>query len=421
MTSPPPTPSSLPPTCSSASRFKQNEICSTTEWIEDYRPGQLHPVNLSDRFKNGRGGRYVVLKILTADLTVSDGETSILEAIAQSKLSHPGRRHVMTMKEHFKHIGPNGEHGCLVFEPMGRCVTTVLENLPNPLRSETGCQDSCPISMAKSILRQALLGLDFLHQIGIAHGDLHDGNLLFSAKDLSAVEEEALSPTLLPMEEEERCWFRTYELVERVDGKIDLWAPKYLFLGQPLTEPEFANLDQHFVIKISDMGSAFFVDDPPEDLRTPITLRSPERIVGSVPTISDDIWAFGCMHFKLLTGGAIPMVNTMGNREDTEDRYLLNSFGMIGPIPLDLLSKWPRSDRYFNAKGENIRDHVRELPDGSNISGLQSLPNLEGVFDQWKPAELSDEDARQAKRILRWIFQYDVSKRPSASELLEDP
>jgi hypothetical protein len=57
-----------------------------------------------------------------ADLTVSDGETSILEGIAQSKLSHPGRQHVMTMKERFRHTGPNGEHGCLVFEPMGRCV-----------------------------------------------------------------------------------------------------------------------------------------------------------------------------------------------------------------------------------------------------------------------------------------------------------
>ncbi|PQE27699.1 CMGC SRPK kinase protein [Rutstroemia sp. NJR-2017a BBW] len=94
---------------------------------------------------------------------------------------------------------------------------------------------------------------------------------------------------------------------------------------------------------------------------------------------------------------------------------------MLGPVPLDLLSKWPRSDRYFNAEGENIRDHVSELPNGSNISELQSLSNLEALFDQDKPAELSDEDARQAKRILRWIFQYDVSKRPSASELLKDP
>ncbi|PQE26917.1 serine kinase protein [Rutstroemia sp. NJR-2017a BVV2] len=436
MTSPPPTPSSLPLTCSSAFRFKH--IVSVTEWIEDYRPGELHPVNLGDRFKNGRyrvlrklgygahsavcrGGRYVVLKILTADLTVSDSETSILKAIAQSELSHPGRQHVMTMKEHFKHTGTNGEHGCLVFEPMGQSVTNVLQHLPKPLRPKTGFPQRCPIWMAKSILRQALLGLDFLHQIRIAHGDLQEGNLLFSARDLSAVGEEALSPTLLPMEEEVRCRFRTYELVERVDGKTDLWAPKFLFLSQPLTEPEFANLDQDFVIKVSDMGSAFFLDDPPEDLRTPITLRSPERFVGSVPTISDDIWAFGCLVFKSITGGAIPMVHMMGNREDTEDRYLLNLFGILGPVPLDLLSKWPRSDRYFNAEGEHLRNHVGELPEGSNLSELQSLPNLEGLFDREKPAELSDEDARQAKRILRWVFQYDISKRPSASELLEDP
>jgi serine/threonine protein kinase len=274
-----------------------------------------------------------------------------------------------------------------------------LYHLAKPL-PETGCSLRCPIWMAKSILRQALLGLDFLHQNGIAHDVLQEGNLLFSAKDLSAVGEEALSPKLLPMEEEDRCWVRTYELLERADGKIDLWAPKFLFISQPLIEPEFVNLDQDFVIKISDMGSgsfhsfepsrisphlhsiACFVDDPPEDLRTPITLRSPERIIRSIPTISDDIWASGCLIYRLITGRPIPTMHMLKKREDTEDRYLLNLFSILGPVPLDLLSKWPRSDRYFNAEGESIRDHVGELPAGSNLSKLKSLPNLEALFDQ---------------------------------------
>jgi hypothetical protein len=92
-----------------------------------------------------RVGRYVVLKILTADWTVSETETSLLKAIAQSDVEHPGRQHVMTMKEHFKHSGPNGEHGCLVFDPMGRSVANVLENLSKSLRPKTGYPQRCAI------------------------------------------------------------------------------------------------------------------------------------------------------------------------------------------------------------------------------------------------------------------------------------
>jgi hypothetical protein len=58
MTSPP-TPSRLAPTCPSAYRFKH--IFPLTEWSENYHPGELHPVNLGDRFKNGR---YRVLRKL---------------------------------------------------------------------------------------------------------------------------------------------------------------------------------------------------------------------------------------------------------------------------------------------------------------------------------------------------------------------
>ncbi len=102
--------------------------------------------------------------------------------------------------------------------------------------------------MARSILRQALLGIDFLHRIGIVHSDLQPGNLLFSATDLTSVEEIRLS-----QKDIERT---SLVPIERQDGKVDLWAPKYLAINQPLTE--FVELDPNFVIKISDMGGGLF-------------------------------------------------------------------------------------------------------------------------------------------------------------------
>lgn len=193
---------------------------------------------------------YVAIKILTADATVSETESSLLKAITQSELPHPGKQHVVNMKDYFTHTGPNGEHGCLVFEPMGRSSDSMLEDLPNRLHTKSGTGDRYPIWMAKSILRQALLGLDFLNHIGIAHGDVHPGNFLFSAKDLTSVGEDILSQPLPPKEKEAGT------RVERNDGKVDLWAPKYLYDNEPLTE--FINLDQDFVIKVSDMGCGSF-------------------------------------------------------------------------------------------------------------------------------------------------------------------
>jgi non-specific serine/threonine protein kinase len=184
---------------------------------------------------------------LTADSTASETESSILENIAQADPFHPGKQHVISLEDYFKHSGPNGEHGCLVFEVMGPSTSTMVEHLPEHLFSKPGRRDRYPIRMARSILRQALLGIEFLHGIGIAHGDIQPGNFLFAATDIQSVEESRLSQqdvdpsSLIP--------------IKRQDEKADLWAPTYLALNQPLTE--FMELNTNFVIKISDMGGGW--------------------------------------------------------------------------------------------------------------------------------------------------------------------
>ncbi|KAL8858037.1 MAG: hypothetical protein Q9178_005498 [Gyalolechia marmorata] len=293
---------------------------------------------------------------------------------------------------------------------MGPSTAAMVECLPKHLLSKTGRRERYPIWMARSILRQALFGIDFLHRIGIVHSDLQPGNLLFLATDLTSVGETRLSqkdiePTsLVP--------------IERQDGKLDLWAPKYLAINQPLTE--FVELDPNFVIKISDMGGAFFVDNPPKNIVTPAGLRCPETILGEVPTSSQDIWSFGCLVFEFVTGRPLFVVVHTGDDDETNDDHFLQLFGTIGPIPRDIRSKWARSDFYFNVDGENIKRYIGELPEGFYLNEIQHQPLLEELFDQERPAEMSDEDSEQIKHILRWTLQYDAPKRPSASDLLND-
>ena len=89
--------------------------------------------------------------------------------------------------DHLKHKGPNGEHGSLVFEVMDPSTSSVVECLPISMVIKTGRRNRYPIWIAKSILRQALFSIGFLHQNGVAHGDLQPSNHLFSVADLTSV------------------------------------------------------------------------------------------------------------------------------------------------------------------------------------------------------------------------------------------
>ena len=146
----------------------------------------------------------------------------------------------------FQHKGPNGIHLCLVFEAMGPSADSMMEELPFHKSRDKGTRIWYPIWMAKSILRQVLQGLVFLHKQGIVHGDLQPGNMLFSLHSLSSYTQEELEQDMNDRES-------ISQPVERLDGKVDLWAPKYLVKPRPLAK--YATVEPGFTVKLSDMGS----------------------------------------------------------------------------------------------------------------------------------------------------------------------
>jgi serine/threonine protein kinase len=129
---------------------------------------------------------------------------------------------------------------------MGPTVNTMVEELPqfNPRMRDMKVR--YPPKMAKRILKQSLQGLSFLHKHGIAHGDFQPGNMLFAVdnidskpEDLLRQEDVAESESISPP-------------VQRLDGKQDKWAPRYLCVSQPLVP--FTQYGEGFKIKLSDMG-----------------------------------------------------------------------------------------------------------------------------------------------------------------------
>jgi serine/threonine protein kinase len=150
--------------------------------------------------------------------------------------------HVTKLLDSFQHKGPNGVHLCLVFEAMGPSVDSMVEELPR----NGGVNNRHPTWMAKSILRQVLQGLVFLHMQGIVHSDLQSGNVLFSVRSLSSY----------TLEELEQNQEGISQPVERLDGKADLWAPNYLV--EPRSLADYAILEPAPTVKLSDLGSGTY-------------------------------------------------------------------------------------------------------------------------------------------------------------------
>ena len=394
-------------------------------------------------------GTYVALKILTASTSAAGKEIEIHDTLSRSRVAHEGKKHVMILRDRFSHIGPNGTHQCLVFEVMGPSAAGMIESFPISNDRMAHCF-RFPLFIAKSILQQTLLGLDFLHENGISHGDLQPGNILFPVRDLKAIGEAQLKQqhvdyTMLAQSgvnkkpDDYRAKRGISQPVRRLDGKLDEWAPRYLAYNQSLSN--FAFFERGFEIKISDLGAAFFSDEPLEEAVTPFALRSPELIVTGQNTKEQDVWSFGCLLFEFLTGRPLFAVDsfTFGEESndleeaptiqsldpdsrDVNDDHMLQLTDILGPMPQNLRSQWRRSPIYFDDNGEIIKHHIGPLPEDCTAEEIRAdatIPPLRQYFDELKPAEMSASEAEDVKDLLAWILQYDVSKRPSLSDLVQ--
>lgn len=196
-----------------------------------------------------RNVRYVALKVMDAKSSLgNDKELSILEKIKESRPKDANAQHVLEYRDHFEHLGPNGTHVCLVTEPMGPSAASLVENLQQYERHTFDTKIRYPKAMAKQILKHMLLGLVFLHNNGIVHADLQPGNLLFAISDIDPLSEEELVQDQSGQDQES-----TPEPLRRLDGQIDKWAPRHLYLGQSLYK--YTHLDSKMVVKISDFGA----------------------------------------------------------------------------------------------------------------------------------------------------------------------
>ncbi|ESK98221.1 cmgc srpk protein kinase [Moniliophthora roreri MCA 2997] len=169
----------------------------------DYNAGGYLQVKVGDTFKNGRyrvirklgwGHFSTVWLVKDAHLSCHSAlkvvksagryaetardEIKLLSKVASFSPTHPGRQYIVSFLDSFSHQGPEAQHICIVFEPLGENLLALIER---------NRKKGVPRSLVKLIARQVLLGLQYLHdECDLVHTDIKPENILISIPDIEA-------------------------------------------------------------------------------------------------------------------------------------------------------------------------------------------------------------------------------------------
>ncbi|KAI5476124.1 SFRS protein kinase [Pseudohyphozyma bogoriensis] len=201
-----------PTSATSATSASFESDFTDEEKLSDYEQGGYHPIRIGEVYgpneryvivrKLGWGhfstvwmNRHVALKVVKSATHYTEtalDEIKLLQRVVESNPDHPGRRHVVSLLDHFTHRGPNGSHVCMVFEVLGENLLGLIKRYHHR---------GVPEHICKQIAKQVLLGLDYMHrECGIIHTDLKPENVLICIDDVEAVVRAELetSPAAVP-------------------------------------------------------------------------------------------------------------------------------------------------------------------------------------------------------------------------------
>ncbi|XP_078026196.1 SRSF protein kinase 1a isoform X3 [Epinephelus lanceolatus] len=122
--------------------------------------------------------RFVAMKVVKSAEHYTEtavDEIKLLRSVRNSDTNDPNREMVVQMLDDFKISGINGTHVCMVFEVLGHHLLKWI------IKSN---YQGLPLPCVKSIIKQVLQGLDYLHtKCQIIHTDIKPENILMSVDE----------------------------------------------------------------------------------------------------------------------------------------------------------------------------------------------------------------------------------------------
>nr|XP_040024151.1 SRSF protein kinase 2-like isoform X9 [Gasterosteus aculeatus aculeatus] len=199
---PPPPPSPSPPVPAGPPEPEEEILGSDDEEQEDptdYCKGGYHSVKIGDLFnrryhvirKLGWGHfstvwlcwdiqvkNFVAMKVVKSAQHYTEtalDEIKLLQCVRESDPADPNKDMVVQLTDDFKISGANGIHVCMVFEVLGHHLLKWI------IKSK---YQGLPLACVKSIIKQVLQGLDYLHtKCKIIHTDIKPENILMCVDD----------------------------------------------------------------------------------------------------------------------------------------------------------------------------------------------------------------------------------------------
>uniref|UniRef100_A0A3P8U764 non-specific serine/threonine protein kinase n=1 Tax=Amphiprion percula TaxID=161767 RepID=A0A3P8U764_AMPPE len=395
---------------------------------------------------------FVALKVVKSAETFTEtalDEIRLLKCVRDSDPKDPKRERIVHLIDDFRISGLNGEHVCMVLEVLGHQLLRWIVK-----SNYTGL----PLPCIKSILRQVLQGLDYLHtKCKIIHTDIKPENILLrvdnvyiqklaantklwqlpvspaftsssgykvpkspikrlTRKDRSQRGQESSSdhkrdkPPMSssdapPSTKSSTCHSKLSGPNLKLRRQTLLWddgpdsGPRNVLLD--LLKPQNA---EKILIKIADLGNACWVHKHfTEDIQT-CQYRSVEVLIGADYNTPADIWSTACMAFELATGDYLfdPQAGATFSQEEDHIAHIIE---LLGSLPCQFALSGRNSKRYFNRKGQ-LR----------HISRLKPWSLFEILLEKY---EWPREEAAQFSSFLLTMLELLPEKRATAAECLK--